>query len=161
MRRRDFIASLLSLGQERNVQDSPRTWEPVHGLAAAFGRAVTWPLTSALLSFGIAVNWPATIKAHDIYTLLKDSSGRSCCSDHDCRPAHYRLSPAGVHMLVGGEWIVVPNAVVQYRSLEGDTGETAGGHWCGLSGGFVTVTYCAILPPSSASSTNHSVFTVK
>jgi hypothetical protein len=56
-------------------------------------------------------------------------------------------------MLIGGQWIVVPNDTIQYRALDGDTGETAGGHWCGLSGGHVTVTYCAILPPSSAYST--------
>jgi hypothetical protein len=34
--------------------------------------------------------------------------------------------------------------------LEGDTGETNGGHWCGerYEGGFVT--YCAFLPPTLA-----------
>jgi hypothetical protein len=56
------------------------------GFIMLFGRAVAWALNSALLSLGIAVSWPAAIKAHDIYTALKDSSGRSCCSDHDCRP---------------------------------------------------------------------------
>ena len=50
-------------------------------------------------------------------------------------------------MLVSGEWIVVPDETIQYRTVEGDTGETAGGHWCGTTG------HCAILPPSSASST--------
>jgi hypothetical protein len=45
---------------------------------------------------------------------------------------------------------LVPRAMVEYRSLEGDTGETNGGHWCGESyeGGFVT--YCAFLPPTLA-----------
>jgi hypothetical protein len=81
---------------------------------------------AAVLSLGVAVSWPTTITAHDIYTALKDSSGRSCCSDHDCRPAHYRLSAAGVLMLVDGK--------------------------CGRTGA-VTVTFCAILPPSSALST--------
>jgi hypothetical protein len=40
---------------------------------------------------------------------------------------------------------LVPRAMVEYRSLEGDTGETNGGHWCGESyeGGFVT--YCLVL----------------
>jgi hypothetical protein len=110
-------------------------------------------LTSAPLSLAPALSWPAGINAHDIYTVLKDSSGRSCCGDHDCRPAHYRLSPAGVQMLISGKWIFVPNETIQYRALDGDTGETAGGHWCGLTGAHVTVTYCAILPPSSAHST--------
>ncbi len=55
-------------------------------------------------------------------------------------------------MLVDGKWIVVPNETLQYRTLDGDTGETAGGHWCGRTGA-VTVTFCAILPPSSALST--------
>jgi putative tryptophan/tyrosine transport system substrate-binding protein len=31
-----------------------------------------------------------------------------------------------------------------------DTGETGGGHWCGVTADFVSVTFCAILPPSSA-----------
>jgi hypothetical protein len=114
---------------------------------------LAWQLNSALLSLGIAVSWPAAINAHDIYTALKDRAGRSCCSEADCRPTHYRLSPAGVQMLVAGEWILVPDETIQYRTLDGDTGETAGGHWCGLTGGFATVTRCAILPPSSASST--------
>ena len=117
------------------------------------GAAAAWPLASALLSLVLASIWPAAINAHDIYTALKDSSGRSCCGDHDCRPAHYRLSPAGVQMLISGKWILVPNETIQYRALDGDTGETAGGHWCGLTGGHVTVTYCVVLPPSSAYST--------
>ena len=116
-------------------------------------RARVWPLVCALLPLVLASIWPAAINAHDIYTGLKNSSGRSCCADHDCRPAHYRLTPAGVQMLISGQWIAVPNDTIQYRALDGDTGETGGGHWCGLPGGHVTVTYCAILPPSSAYST--------
>ena len=117
------------------------------------GAAVARPLVCALLPLVLASIWPAAINAHDIYTGLKNSSGRSCCADHDCRPAHYRLTPAGVQMLISGQWIVVPNDTIQYRALDGDTGETGGGHWCGLPGGHVAVTYCAILPPSSAYST--------
>src|SRR5262249_44627232 len=109
-------------------------------------------LNSALLSLGLAVSWPSTIKAHDIYSALKDSSGRSCCNDYDCRPAHYRVTSAGVQMLISGEWILVPNASIQYRLLDGDSGETAGGHWCGFIGAS-TVTFCAILPPSPTSVT--------
>jgi hypothetical protein len=35
---------------------------------------------------------------------------------------------AGVEMLVDGRWIVVPDDTIQYRALDGDNGETAGGH---------------------------------
>jgi hypothetical protein len=116
------------------------------------GGAAAWPLVYALVLLAITASWPAPIEAHDIYTTLKDRFGASCCSEHDCRPAHYRMTASGVQMLVSGEWIVVPNETIQYRTLEGDTGETAGGHWCGITG-FGTRTHCAILPPSSASST--------
>jgi hypothetical protein len=85
------------------------------------GGAATRPLSFTLLSLAIAVSGPEPTKAHDIYSALKDRGGVSCCSEHDCRPAHYRFTPAG----------------------------TAWGHWCGLTS-FVTLTYCAILPPSSA-----------
>ena len=71
------------------------------------GAAVARPLVCALLPLVLASSWPAAINAHDIYTELKNSSGRSCCADHDCRPAHYRLTPAGVQMLISGQWIVV------------------------------------------------------
>ena len=86
--------------------------------------------------------------AHDIYTDLKDEVGASCCHERDCRPARYRITRAGVEMLVAGSWIIVPNRAIQYRTLPGDTGETAGGHWCGKLE--FAVTYCAVLPPSSA-----------
>jgi hypothetical protein len=72
----------------------------------------------------LATSWPT--QAHDIYTNLKDEGGESCCNDRDCRPAHYRITPAGVQMLVEGMWIVVPSHSIQYRTLAGDTGETAG-----------------------------------
>ena len=113
------------------------------------GAAAAWPLPYALVLLAITASWPAPIEAHDIYTTLKDRFGGSCCSEHDCRPAHYRITAGGVQMLVSGQWIAVPDATIQYRTLEGDTGETAGGHWCGI----ITQTHCAILPPSSASST--------
>jgi hypothetical protein len=109
-------------------------------------------LTASVL-LAITASWPAPLEAHDIYTVLKDRFGGSCCSEHDCRPAHYRITPAGVQMRVSGEWIVVPGETIQYRTVEGDTGETAGGHWCGYKSVTESVTRCAILPPSSASST--------
>ena len=103
----------------------------------------------AFVTLAITASWPA--QAHDIYTALKDRTGASCCHEHDCSPAHYRITAGRVEMLVAGNWIVVPNDTIQYRTLEGDTGETAGGHWCGVAD-FGILTFCAILPPSSASS---------
>jgi hypothetical protein len=94
--------------------------------------------------------WPSTAFTHDIYGTLQDGHGVSCCGGHDCRPAHYRITANSVKMLVDGRWIVVPNETIQYRTLSGDTGETGGGHWCGVTADFVSVTFCAILPPSSA-----------
>ena len=101
----------------------------------------------ALLGFEL----PA--EAHDIYLLLKDRSGNSCCHEGDCRPASYRVTPTGVQMFVEGEWIAVPDFTIQYRALLGDTGETDGGHWCGrMQNGrgdrMDYPTHCAILPPN-------------
>jgi hypothetical protein len=106
-------------------------------------------LSAAILLLGFEP--PA--QAHDIYSPLKDRWGNSCCHDQDCRPAHYRMTPAGVQMLINGEWIAVPDHAIQYRALPGDTGETDGGHWCGNiffkhSGGVEYSTHCAILPPN-------------
>src|SRR5215207_1505048 len=56
----------------------------------------------------------------------------------------------GVDMLINNRWIAIPRGTLQYRMLEGDTGETGGGHWCGepWEGSFIT--YCAFLPPTLA-----------
>jgi hypothetical protein len=108
----------------------------------------------------------AYAEGHDIYSGLKDHLGESSfCDQRDCRPAHYRITSAGVEMLLDDEWVRVPNKVIQYRSLDGDTGETRGGHWCGVTNwngpGFEYpshphhpglhlsrfFTRCAILPP--------------
>jgi hypothetical protein len=104
---------------------------------------------SALLAF---LFLSEAAQAHDIYTHLKSRSGESCCDNSDCRPAPYRTTSSGVEMLVGETWVWVPRGIIEYRMLEGDTGETNGGHWCGerYDGGFVT--YCAFLPPNLASS---------
>jgi hypothetical protein len=111
-----------------------------------------WWLNYALVSLVIIASWPAPVEAHDIYTTLTDNAGESCCHERDCRPAHYRRTAAGVEMLVDEEWIVVPDETIQHRALEGDTGETAGGHWCGTTRLRTIMTFCAVLPPSSASS---------
>jgi len=71
-------------------------------------------------------------------------SARAACSALDApfradsrvaatKSPHYRITTAGVEMLLDDEWIGVPNEVIQYRSLDGDTGETHGGHWCGVT----------------------------
>ena len=86
--------------------------------------------------------------AHDIYTHLTDERGNSCCDNSDCRPTHYRITALGVEMLVNERWLYIPRGAIQYRSLQGDNGETAGGHWCGDS--YEGITYCAFLPPNVA-----------
>jgi hypothetical protein len=101
------------------------------------------------------VSFEPPTEAHDIYSPLKDRWGNSCCNDQDCRPVPYRVTPAGVQMLVNGDWIAVPDHTIQYRALPGYTGETAGGHWCGeiRRRGYSGVDYttlCAILPPNAA-----------
>jgi hypothetical protein len=73
---------------------------------------------TATLSLGI---WLGRVDAHDIYTDLKDRYGGSCCSTSDFRPAHYRITAAGVEMLLDGQWIIVPKETIQYRTLKGDT----------------------------------------
>ena len=104
-------------------------------------------LVCPLLTLASITGWSAPTDAHDIYMTLKNRYGQSCCNESDCRPAHYRTTPAGVQMLVDGEWLAVPEEAIQYRALEGDTGETAGGHWCG-GVPFGSLTNCAILPPT-------------
>src|SRR3954447_18064845 len=106
-------------------------------------------LYAVLLSAGL--EFPTD--AHDIYSHLTSSAGVSCCNEYDCRPAPYRVTPSGVQMSVYGAWIDVPNDKIQYRALPGDTGETAGGHWCGRPRDWqsprVVLTYCAVLPPQA------------
>jgi hypothetical protein len=95
----------------------------------------------------------APVAAHDIYTKLTNASGRSCCDGSECRPARYRVTGSGVEMLINSRWVYIPRGMIQYRTLEGDMGETAGGHWCGepYEEGFIT--YCAFLPPNLSSAT--------
>src|SRR6478609_86469 len=84
------------------------------------------------------------VNAHDIYSDVKDRHGNSCCNSQDCQPARYRVTKDGVRMLIKGQWLIISKDVIQYRTLDGDTGETGGGHWCGVLEW--SVTYCAILP---------------
>jgi hypothetical protein len=98
--------------------------------------------------------WPGCLQAHDIYSPLVDNHGGSCCHDRDCRPAPYRLTASDVEMFVEGKWIAVPAETIVYRALPGDTGETGGGHWCGVRYdadlGNIYLTRCAVLPPQAA-----------
>ena len=34
-------------------------------------------------------------------------------------------------MLLYGSWVTIPSDKLEYRLLDGDVGETSGGHWCG------------------------------
>jgi hypothetical protein len=113
----------------------------------------------ALLSVALIINLPLPLQAHDVYSHLVDEAGKSCCDNRDCRPAHYRVKGGGVQMFVYGHWLVIPNDKIQYRSIQGDSGETAGGHWCGQGQQgsnyifYATRCYatrCAILPPQAA-----------
>jgi hypothetical protein len=57
-------------------------------------------------------------------------------------------------MFIDGQWLAVPDDTIFYLVLPGDSGETAGGYWCGttvdVDVGAVYLTRCAILPPRSA-----------
>jgi hypothetical protein len=48
-------------------------------------------------------------------------------------------------------WTWIPGEKIEHRAIDGDMGETGGGHWCGerYEGGFIT--YCAFLPPKVTS----------
>jgi hypothetical protein len=113
---------------------------------------------TAFVAVVLAASLPLPTLAHDIYSHLRDEGGGSCCDNQDCRPALYRLTAHGVQMFVDQQSINVPNERIQYRALLGDTGETAGGHWCGSlyqpdvsSRSILHMTKCAILSPQAAS----------
>ena len=109
---------------------------------------------SALVSAVILINLPLVVQAHDIYSDVVDGAGQSCCDNRDCQPVRYRVSGGAVQMFVYGQWLVIPGDKIQYRTIPNDTGETAGGHWCGQghqSRNYVFyTTRCAILPPQAA-----------
>jgi len=63
----------------------------------------------------------------------------------------------GLEMFVNGDWVKVPADKIQYRTIPGDTGESAGGHWCGYTElrnpeheAEIHRTFCAVLPPNIA-----------
>jgi hypothetical protein len=111
---------------------------------------------STALTLALIAISSGPVQGHDIYSGLKSKVGNSCCDKDDCRPANYQMTRNGVMMQVGQEWISVHPDTIVYRTLPGDSGETAGGHWCGraandpLETGHVTL--CAILPPRLATS---------
>jgi hypothetical protein len=112
-----------------------------------------FPKASLICAALIAIT-PGPSHAHDIYGSLKNRRGGSCCNGSDCRPVPYRIVGGSVQMLVDGTWFVISNDLVDYRALDGDTGETNGGHWCGqhmvgTSWDYLN-THCAFLPPNWA-----------
>lgn len=119
----------------------------------------------AILALALFAGLPSA-KAHDIYSGLYSNYGTACCDDSDCRPAPYRIIAAGVQMQIDRKWISVPSSAIQYRTLLGDSGKTAGGHWCGRRANDVEelndgsgngyFTFCAILPPNFASASSRA-----
>ena len=109
-----------------------------------------------LLLGGLLTTEAGPVQAHDIYSRLTDKRGWSCCDNHDCQPAHYRITASGLQMFLGSAWVTIPAGAIIYRAIEGDTGETGGGHWCGAYAPFerAFLTRCAVLPPSSASASD-------
>jgi hypothetical protein len=106
----------------------------------------------SLLAVVIALTGiPTATKAHEIYGILRNAAGGSCCNENDCRPAAYRKGRFGTDMFVQGRWIAIPQTAIQYRFLDGDTGETNGGHWCGTHATYedALFTHCAVLPPEA------------
>ena len=103
---------------------------------------------------GVALVASSTVcDAHDIYTNLRKSNGQTCCDGSDCRPAPYRRGRTGVEMFVQQRWIAIPQSAIMYRFLDGDSGETNGGHWCGSHTHYedALFTHCVVLPPDAAS----------
>jgi hypothetical protein len=92
------------------------------------------------------------VQAHGIYSDLVDEVAQAAATTG----LPYRFGAGGVQMFADRRWIDVPGGRIQYRSLPGDSGDTCGGHWCGLIGKFefigkLHLTECAVLPPRSAS----------
>jgi hypothetical protein len=82
----------------------------------------------------------------EFYQYLKQpGNGASCCDNHDCRPAKYRMTKEGPEFFIGGRWIVPPKRSVM-RMLTPD----GQGHWCGIDlNAGNPLTYCAIIPLGS------------
>ena len=85
------------------------------------------------------------------YTLYRDHGGTPCCDDRDCRPADAfaDLRERGlVRLLIEGQWIDVPRAVVVAEDAPDGRA-----HWCGgrlftnSPQGWVPLPRCVILPP--------------
>ena len=75
-------------------------------------------LMRTLMMITILILAAARAEGHDIYTGLMDRSGEtSCCDETDCHPAHYRITSAGVDMLVDDEWVRVPNNIRAPRKI--------------------------------------------
>lgn len=108
-----------------------------------------------LICVALAALCATPTQAHDIYTDVRNKQGVSCCNNRDCRAVNYRVRSWGVQMLIQDSWRTIPADKVEYRILDGDTGETNGGHWCGEykrgDGWVLFRTFCAFVPPNLAS----------
>ena len=87
------------------LRETRRTFVAMLGSAAAYAMIVGLTLLASSI-------WPSRPEAHDLYTMLTDSNGASCCNGRDCRPARYKTTAAGVEMLVDGHWILIPNGKI-------------------------------------------------
>jgi hypothetical protein len=83
-------------------------------------------------------------QAHDWYTDLRTTDGRSCCGGEDCRPVEYRYSPEDGHqILIGDRWYAVkPNVILPVSSPDGRT------HACyrEFQGAAGPLILCVVLP---------------
>ena len=103
-----------------------------------------------LLALGAA---PALAHVSDTgmdYTLYRDHAGTPCCDDRDCRPADDFVDVrerGQVRLLIEGQWIDVPRAIVVAEDAHDGRA-----HWCGgrlftnSHLGWVPFPRCVILP---------------
>ena len=50
-------------------------------------------------------------------------------------PRHIELPDREPSKCIDQKWLAIPPDSIEYRALNGDTGETNGGHWCGAEAG--------------------------
>lgn len=78
--------------------------------------------------------------------LLRNDTKTSCCNMSDCRPTMSRMTGDRYEVLVDGEWVSVPQRVIQRV-----TAPDGGAHVCApqQSGSGKGVLYCVVLPPET------------
>ena len=81
-------------------------------------------------------------RAHDWYTGLRDTAGRSCCSDRDCRPVGLCVLPDGKEgLLIGSACRPIP-----WDKVLGVASPDGGAHACWYGRGRRLTVLCVILP---------------